>query len=459
MHGSYVSDPRTALLEAAVHIGGYEGIEAITLERCANDAQMTYETACDEFETTDQLRESLSPYLLERKLKYLCAGAEPLSADIDETEVVIAMAEGYFSYFQQEPKLCSFLFEHRGFISQDTLDAAYAGKKEIGDEEIALLVETMRAFATSEDPEATERISPKDLVNLAIAGWAIVHGMCFLSVCGVLRFQHQIARRYNFREVLLGLVATLRHKFRQAAAPQASPLFAQLRSVAQHIHVLCPPDQCGGELNDMPVDEARMCILIHAIEHAGQWGFEAATVPTMARELGVSEEFVHGFFENDFALRTQAEEISDKELNFVLQQIMGALPADATPNDLQHAMAVGFFQYVLDYPCRFKGVLALANGSVVPTGGRGQTHGNMSASFTSLMELTRKCIEAKGVEPSDQLVYIKTLSLWAGATGIGHLCSVGDFRHLDEDSKWALCAEVVEVVLDSFEYSLVYGES
>ncbi|WP_105360421.1 hypothetical protein [Corynebacterium camporealensis] len=56
------------------------------------------------------------------------------------------------------------------------------------------------------------------------------------------------------------------------------------------------------------------------------------------------------------------------------------------------------------------------------------------------------------------MVYVKTLGLWAGATGLGHLCGAGTFRYLDDSAKWTLFAEVVEKFLDSFNYALTYEQ-
>ena len=78
----------------------------------------------------------------------------------------------------------------------------------------------------------------------------------------------------------------------------------------------------------------------------------------------------------------------------------------------------------------------------------------MGESFALLMRFTREALREAGHEPEDRLVYIKNFTLWAGADGMCHLASVGEFRTIDIEEKWSIYYAVVGIVFASFAYSL-----
>lgn len=78
----------------------------------------------------------------------------------------------------------------------------------------------------------------------------------------------------------------------------------------------------------------------------------------------------------------------------------------------------------------------------------------MTKNFAIMMDLLRKFVIEMGITPTDQLVYISALAVWAGANGIAHLCSIGDFKTFNEDLKWALFVQVVTVSFFAIAHSL-----
>lgn len=78
----------------------------------------------------------------------------------------------------------------------------------------------------------------------------------------------------------------------------------------------------------------------------------------------------------------------------------------------------------------------------------------MGESFALLMQFAREALREAGYAPEDRLVYIKNLTLWAGADGMCHLASMGEFRDIDLEQKWSLYYFVTAVVLASFSYDL-----
>ncbi|WP_448856058.1 hypothetical protein [Corynebacterium camporealensis] len=450
-------DYRIAILEAGLRIGGTQGDEAITIPAVASASTAPEEAIRNLYYNDEILQQSVIHYIEERPLGYIqeaFAATPPVGEVIDR---FLNFAEGYFAYYFENPELFNHLFEKHTFLSQASLIAARENKEETGDAEIDVLMHVARQFVALEGFEVGKNISSADLAHQAIAVWGTIHGMGFLSTWGVLRHQHRVARHYNFREVIRTMFISMRHQMEVGAPSMPDPCFETLRKKVQDIHAAEVPEVTGEKLQALPDDVARNTLRLKAVTLASQEGPEVITIPRIAKELDVPEGYVRSLAGNDYLLRESAEVQSDLDLQNVLRSISATLPDDASCEDRLRALGVGYFYYAVNYPDRFKGVMALANRSVMPTGG-GTVHQGIAPSLADLMQTTRECIEERGIEPDDQMVYVKTLGLWAGATGLGHLCGAGTFRYLDDSAKWTLFAEVVEKFLDSFNYALTYEQ-
>ena len=169
--------------------------------------------------------------------------------------------------------------------------------------------------------------------------------------------------------------------------------------------------------------------------------------------MNTTTDFLNSVIDNDFALREYAEERVTLEMAEMFEKAIGSLPADSAIVDRLHIVASVYFNFSLRHTERFCAVIGLANGSIVPHSGDGSPHEGMTENFAIMMKLLREFVMEAGIQPTDQLVYLSALAMWAGADGVSHLCALGDFREYEDDLKWGLFSQV----LTSSFFAVAYG--
>lgn len=178
------------------------------------------------------------------------------------------------------------------------------------------------------------------------------------------------------------------------------------------------------------------------------------SIENVAEYFGVSNVLIASLVDNDFVLRESVERETDFELEAHTLYLLERLPEGATAIDKLLCVAVAYFHYAVTYPERYSACIVTASGSVVPLSEGGEEQTQMGGSFALLMRFAREALREAVYEPEDRLVYIKNLTLWAGADGMCHLASMGKFRDIELEEKWSLYYFVTAVVLSSFAYDL-----
>lgn len=208
------------------------------------------------------------------------------------------------------------------------------------------------------------------------------------------------------------------------------------------------------DLQKLPAERARMAVMERAIQLAARDGLKAVTIENVAEYFDVSDVFIASLVDNDFVLRESVEQETDCELEARSLYLLEQLPEDASAVDKLLCVAVAYFDYAVTYPERYSACIAAASGSVVPLSADGEEQTKMGESFALLMRFAREALREAGYEPEDRLVYIKNFTLWAGADGMCHLASMGEFRGIDLEEKWSIYYFVTGVVLATFAYDL-----
>ncbi|MER0103653.1 TetR family transcriptional regulator [Corynebacterium sp. KPL2813] len=299
-------------------------------------------------------------------------------------------------------------------------------------------------------------ISPLEIGRITLALWSLIHGMGHLSVVGILRLQHAVIRAANLKQVDRLVVDALQYWFKNKQIPQRRPIMNDARGIVEKVmgSEREKPFVAPDNLEQMDPEEAKKVIIEAALRVAGRNGVDRRFFDHVAEKLGTSKDFLTTIMDNDFALREVAETLTTTEMAKIFEACLAELPDDTPTVDRLQIVAAAYFNYAMMYPERFSSIIALASGSVVPHNGDGSSHEGMTKNFAIMMDLLRKFVIEMGITPTDQLVYISTLAVWAGANGIAHLCSIGDFKSFNEDLKWALFIQVVTVSFFAIAHGL-----
>ena len=457
MHIHYKDSPREAVLEAAIYIGAVDGDDAITIDSVAKQAGIESADVTAVFADREQILAAIPGYVSERKVGFLqeTLDADPAYADLFSK--LDTFSEAYYEYAEREPVLFRYLFEEKAYVFENEWQTLLAGKPS-GNAALDMVYDNMAQIADSAGLEIGPDVCPQTLAKLSVGSWATIHGMAHLSVLGVLRHQHPVVRRFNLREVSKALIGTLFGLAETCTLPDYAPRMKRFREQMKDYDAALPslPDVDGVEdLTALPQEEARAVALECAIQLAGRGGLQKVTIEHVAEYFGVSGVFMASLLDNDFVLRERVEQTTDSELSTRITYLIDRLPEGAPALDKLLCVAVAYFDYALRNPIRYSACIAAASGSVVPLSEGGEEQTEMGEAFGQLMRYSREAVRESGHEPEDRLIYIKNFTLWAGANGMCHLASVGEFRNVDVEEKWSLYYAVASIVFASFEYELV----
>lgn len=456
MHILYEGSPREVILESALHIGAAEGDEAITMESVAKLAELPVAEVRAEFPDREAIVHALPDYVTERKVKFLEETLDAALGYADLFTKLTTFTEAYYEYAEREPELFRYLFEKKAYVSEDEWRALLQGNLS-HNRTLDLIYENISLIAAEEKLKVGSDVCFQTVARLSAATLATVHGMAHLSVLGVLRHQHSVVRRFNLREVCKALIGTL---FKAAEFLE----MPDVRSPMQEYRALLAgfvPDRdisldisAIEDVQELSTERARMAVKERAIQLAAREGLQYVTIENVAEYFGVSDVVVASLVDNDFVLRESVERETDCELEAHSLYLLERLPEGASAVDKLLCVAVAYFHYAVTFPERYSACIAAASGSVVPLSEDGEEQTQMGESFALLMQFAREALREAGYAPEDRLVYIKNLTLWAGADGMCHLASMGEFRDIDLEQKWSLYYFVTAVVLASFSYDL-----
>lgn len=452
----FADSPREAILEAAVHVAAAHGDDAVTVESVAKYAGLQPSDVTAVFSDRAEIVSAIGEYLSQRKVSFLKETLETNPGYADLFTKLTTFTEAYYEYAEREPELFRYLFEQKACVLEDEWRTICEGKPS-NNMALDLVYENMVAIAEHAGLEVGPDVCPPTLAKLSVASWATVHGMAHLSVLGVLRHQHSVVRRFNLREVSKALIGTL---FQAAETCETPDMRAPMEVYRERLRQYdsgrdnIPDISAIEDLTALPADESRVAIMERAIQLAGKNGMHAVTIENVADYFNVSDVFVASLADNDFVLRERVEQETDRELESRILYLLDQLPEDAPAREKLLCIAVAYFAYAISEPERYSACIAAASGSVVPLSEDGEEQTQMGESFALLMRFTREALREAGHEPEDRLVYIKNFTLWAGADGMCHLASVGEFRTIDIEEKWSIYYAVVGIVFASFAYSL-----
>ena len=452
----YANSRREAILEAAIHVAAADGDDAVTVESVAKYAGLQPADITAVFSDREEIVSSIGEYLSRRKVSFLKETLETNLGYADLFTKLTTFSEAYYEYAEREPELFRYLFEQKACVLEDEWRAICAGNPS-NNMALDLVYENMVDIAEHAGLEVGPDVCPQTLAKLSVASWATVHGMAHLSVLGVLRHQHSVVRRFNLREVSKALIGTL---FRAAETCETPDMREDMEIFRERLRGYdsgrdaLPDISAIEDLTALPAEEARVAVMERAIQLAGRYGMRGVTIENVAEYFNVSDVVVASLADNDFVLRERVEYQTDRELEGRILYLLDQLPEGASARDKLLCIAVAYFAYAISEPERYSACIASASGSVVPLSEDGEEQTQMGESFGQLMRYTREALREAGHEPEDRLVYIKNFTLWAGADGMCHLASVGEFRTIDVEEKWSIYCAVVGIVFASFEYSL-----
>lgn len=437
---------RDDILDAAVRVGGLEGDSAINRSRVV--AELGISDVSVFFDSDESLVESIEPYLKRRKARFITETFQSTLRMDTPIEKYIALADSYMAYVLHEPDLYHYIFEVHGGLTSQQMELAHSGK-DVANQSISVLLGVLRDMAT----EVGADVSDDEIFHAGMASWAAAHGSAHLSMVGVLRLQHAVVRRYNFDTIIKDFAHAVVERFKLGKKHSSPDIYAQLRPVIEDYTAGLPDYSSVTVTADMDDELLRTVALETALTIVGVDGLDALSIERLTQRLGLPQDRVLQAVDSLYNLREDAEVITDREVADFFVELLGALPADATAIDRLRAMAVAYFHYAVNDPARFNAMIALGSKSVVPSSVEGHEN-EMGTAFKAVQDLCRDAIIESGGDSSDQQVYIKTLTLWAGADGISHLCSVADLRDLTLDEKWKLMEVAIEYVIASFENEL-----
>lgn len=448
---------RVIILEAAVYVAGCEGEQAVTVEAVADQAGLSPEAVSEEFASGADMLAEIPDFLDCRMSEYMVEAARHLPEGNSGGDVLMQLAEAYFAYAQDEPDIYHYLFERYDAMDEERVCQFAKGEKS-GTPGADMALNVVKRFAEEQGAvvAADGDISPLEIGRITLALWSLIHGMGHLSVVGILRLQHAVIRAANLKQVDRLVVDALQYWFKNKQIPQRRPIMNDARGIVEKVmgSEREKPFVAPDNLEQMDPEEAKKVIIEAALRVAGRNGVDRRFFDHVAEKLGTSKDFLTTIVDNDFALREVAETLTTTEMAKIFEACLAELPDDTPTVDRLQIVAAAYFNYAMMYPERFSSIIALASGSVVPHNGDGSSHEGMTKNFAIMMDLLRKFVIEMGITPTDQLVYISTLAVWAGANGIAHLCSIGDFKSFNEDLKWALFIQVVTVSFFAIAHGL-----
>ena len=448
---------RVIILEAAVYVAGCAGEQAVTVESVADQAGLSPQAVAEEFATGADMLAEIPAFLDRRMSEYMVEAARHLPEDNSGGDVLMQLAESYFAYAQDEPAIYHYLFEQYDALDEEHVCQFAKGEKS-GTPGADMALDVVKRFAEEQGAVVAHDgdISPLQIGRITLACWSVIHGMGHLSVVGILRLQHAVIRAANLKQVDRLVVDALQYWFKNKQIPQRRPIMNDARAIVEGVmgSEREKPFVAPENLEQMDPEEAKRVVIEASLRVAGRRGVDCRFFDHVADRLGTSKDFLATIVDNDFALREAAETLTTMEMAQVFEDCLAALPEDTPTVDQLQIVAAAYFNYAMMYPERFSSIIALASGSIVPHNGDGSSHEGMTKNFAIMMDLLRKFVIEMGITPTDQLVYISTLAVWAGANGIAHLCSIGDFKSFNEDLKWALFVQVVTVSFFAIAHSL-----
>lgn len=453
----YGDSPREAVLESAIHVAAAQGDDAVTAESVAKYADLKPSDVTAVFPNREEIISAIPEYVSQRRVNFLKDTLEAVPSYAGLFDRLTTFVESYYEYAEREPELFRYLFEQKARVLNDEWQALLKGGPS-NNLALELVHQNMALIVDHAGLEVGPDVCPETLAKLSVASWATVHGMAHLSVLGVLRHQHPVVRRFNLREVCKALIGTLFHSAETCELLDVSDsmsVFRERISAYGPSREALPDISTIEDLTAFPTERARAAVMERAIQLAGRQGMQAVTIENVAEYFGVSDVFVASLVDNDFVLRERVEHETDRELEGMILYLLDKLPADASAKDKLLCSAVAYFHYAMTAPDRYGACIAAASGSVVPLSEDGEEdQTQMGVSFAQLMRFNREALWEAGLEPKDRLVYIKNFTLWAGADGMCHLASVGEFRSIDLEQKWSIYYAVIGIVFATFEHGL-----
>ena len=435
---------RVGILEAALDIAGTRGEPAVTLEEVANSLQRPLSDIEAEFSSSSEILEAMPNFLDWRLTNYMKKVVDRLPEGAGAAEILKALGEGYFFYCQEQPELYGYLFER--YPALDDVQVCNMAKgAHTGNSGADFVVNVLKQLAQEQGAVVGEDIALGDIGRIALAIWSIIHGLSHLSTKGVVRFQHSVIRIANLRQTVQLVLEAIIDWFATKDIPERRPIMYSAREIVERAMGQWEdrPRVAPQSVESLEFEKAKDLIIETALQVAAREGVGRSFFKQVAQELNTTTDFLNSVIDNDFALREYAEERVTREMAEIFGKAIGSLPADTAIVDRLHVVASVYFNFSLRHTERFSAVIGLANGSIVPHSGDGSPHEGMTENFAIMMKLLREFIMEAGIQPTDQLVYLSALAMWAGADGVSHLCALGDFREYEDDLKWGLFSQAL----------------
>lgn len=163
-------DLRRALVDTGLHVLREEGLEALTLRRVAREANVSAGAPYRHFKNKQALLSAISESGFRKLHVFLETAKEEKPGDLD------AAGLAYFSFAQEEPESYRLMFA-RNILREETVENSL---KEASERAFVTLAETIEIGMQE------NKIAPTNETHLALATWALIHGVAMLLIDGLL---------------------------------------------------------------------------------------------------------------------------------------------------------------------------------------------------------------------------------------------------------------------------------
>ncbi|MBK1876679.1 TetR/AcrR family transcriptional regulator [Pelagicoccus mobilis] len=163
-------DLRNSLISAGLKVLREDGLDALSLRRVAREAEVSAAAPYRHFKDKQALLAAISETGFRKLRSMLVAANEDKPGDLDNS------GTAYLAFAQQHPEQYRLMFTHN-LMCADDVDQEL---KDSSANAFGALVETIEAGI--KNGQIANTCSP----NLALASWALIHGIAMLLIDGIL---------------------------------------------------------------------------------------------------------------------------------------------------------------------------------------------------------------------------------------------------------------------------------
>ena len=430
------------LLDQAARILGRGGKEALTLQRAADQADVSMAEAHEIFTDDADLYAKVSHFLDERLRIASDRELTKLPEGSTVKQRLLANATGYFNAALENPAY--FAAYSRSKVAEDFPNF----EDEINRPQDLDAFPAATARVINLISEATLELGmpvQKDLVVIAtLSLLSEMHGLAHLATFGIMRHLSPTAKRQTFQASMSTLLTGLFDTIREGNIVHFDPETIQGE----------PLPQITTPAKDMPrgnEEEIREAIFRGAAEEVVAEGLSHFTLSASAERAQIPLNTATQVFDGDQALLRELEVHLDEANTQAIMRQAAYVPDGSPGLTYIKAAGFGYIEYALHDPIGFVALIEIASRSIVPVsfddeGGVAQPF-DMGKAFTFLMNIVRDAISESEGPRSTWVLYTQMMALWASAHGVAQLTTVGVLRYHSPQFAFRISSRLMDIVL------------